>query len=217
MVSKRSGRSLGVAAASLMVATAAAAVPLAASSSAAAPADKACDSRNNNTYSKLLGCVSAEGVTKHLKALQAIADANGGTRATETPGYRASVDYVVDVLEKSGWSADIVPFTYNATDTVLQQITPTSVAHPHAGATGTGEGDVTAAVVPVDVNLAGDRANTSGCEAADFAGFPVGSIALVQRGTCAFAVKAINAEAAGAAGVIIFNQGDTTAPETASV
>ena len=182
MGSKRSGRSLGVAAAGLMVAAAGAAVPLTASSSAAAPDNKACDSRDNNTYSKLLGCVSAAGVTKHLKALQAIADANGGTRATETPGYRASVDYVVNVLEKSGWSADVVPFTYNATDTVLQQLTPTSAAHPHAGATGTGEGDVTRRVVPVDINLSGDRQNTSGCEAADFAGFPAGSIALLQRG-----------------------------------
>lgn len=211
MVSRRSGRSLGVAAAGLMVATAGAAVPLTASSSAAAPADKACDSRNNNTYSKLLECVSVDGVTEHLEAFQAIADANGGTRATDTPGYQASIDYVVDVLEKSGWTADVVPFTYNATDTVLQQLTPTSAAHPHAGATGTGEGDVTAAVVPVDVNLTGTRANSSGCEAADFTGFPTGAIALVQRGTCPFAAKAINAEQAGASGVIIFNQGDASA------
>ncbi len=209
MVSKRSGRSLGVATAALMMASAGAVVPLTASSSAAAPNDKACDSRNNNTYSKLLGCISAEGVTKHLEAFQAIADANGGTRATDTPGYQASVDYVVGVLEKSGWSAEVVPFTYNATDTVLQQISPTSVAHPHTGATGTGEGDVTAAVVPVDVKLTGDRQNTSGCQATDFAGFPAGSIALLQRGGCNFSVKAINAEAAGAAGAIIFNQGDT--------
>src|SRR5688500_6016427 len=172
MVSKRSGRSLGAAAACLMVASAGAAVPLTASSSAAAPAAKPCDTRNNNTYSKLLECVSADGVPKHLEAFQAIADANGGTRATDTPGYRASVDYVVDVLEESGWSADVVPFTYNATDTVLQQLTPTQAAHPHAGATGTGEGDVTRAVVPVDINLSGTRQNTSGCEDADFAGFP---------------------------------------------
>ena len=71
-----------------------------------------------------------------------------------------------------------------------------------------GEGDVTAAVTPVDVNLAGDRATTSGCETADFAGFPAGNIALIQRGTCNFSVKADNAAAAGAAGVIVFNQGN---------
>ncbi|MDF5864919.1 hypothetical protein P4113_20805 [Pseudomonas aeruginosa] len=38
---------------------------------------------------------------------------------------------------------------------------------------------------------------------------PAGSIALIQRGTCNFEQKAENAAAAGAAGVIIFNQGNT--------
>ncbi|MDU3293024.1 MAG: aminopeptidase PaaP, partial [Pseudomonas aeruginosa] len=42
-----------------------------------------------------------------------------------------------------------------------------------------------------------------------FANFPAGSIALIQRGTCNFEQKAENAAAAGAAGVIIFNQGNT--------
>ncbi len=54
---------------------------------------------------------------------------------------------------------------------------------------------------------------TSGCEAGDFAGFPAGNIALVQRGTCSFGIKAANAQAAGAAAVVIFNQGNTPARE----
>ena len=75
--------------------------------------------------------------------------------------------------------------------------------------TGSGIGDVTAAVTAVDINLVPPRATTSGCEAADFVGFPAGNIALIQRGTCTFAVKALNAQAAGASAVIIFNQGNT--------
>ena len=35
----------------------------------------------------------------------------------------------------------------------------------------------------------------------------MGSIALVQRGTCDFRIKALNAQAAGAAGVVIMNEG----------
>jgi len=95
------------------------------------------------------------------------------------------------------------------------------------GFTGTGFGDVTADVVPVDINLTPPRANTSGCDGAfteaavgapllpdpaggdDFAGFPADSIALVQRGGCSFALKAFNAQAAGASAVIVFNQGNT--------
>ena len=46
---------------------------------------------------------------------------------------------------------------------------------------------------------------TPGCEAADFAGFVPGTIALVSRGACTFAIKATNAYAAGAVGVIIYN------------
>jgi Zn-dependent M28 family amino/carboxypeptidase len=73
-----------------------------------------------------------------------------------------------------------------------------------------GSGDVTADLEAVDLVLPpgpADNTSTSGCEASDFAGFTAGNIALIQRGTCAFAVKAANAEAAGATGVIIFNEG----------
>ena len=71
-----------------------------------------------------------------------------------------------------------------------------------------GAGDVTADLTAVDLNLAGDHASTSGCEAGDFANFTAGNIALIQRGTCTFRIKADNAAAAGASGVIIFNQGN---------
>jgi Zn-dependent M28 family amino/carboxypeptidase len=71
-----------------------------------------------------------------------------------------------------------------------------------------GSGDVTAAVTAVDLHLPSTGGSTSGCEAADFAGFPAGTIALVQRGTCTFRMKAENALAAGAAGVVIFNEGN---------
>jgi len=44
-----------------------------------------------------------------------------------------------------------------------------------------------------------------GCNAGDFAGFAAGSIALIARGTCSFADKILNANAAGAAAVLISN------------
>jgi hypothetical protein len=48
----------------------------------------------------------------------------------------------------------------------------------------------------------------SGCSPADFSTFTAGDIALIQRGTCTFAQKVANATAAGASGVIIFNEGN---------
>ena len=50
--------------------------------------------------------------------------------------------------------------------------------------------------------------SASGCSAADFAGFIPGNVVLIQRGTCNFGVKVLNATAAGATGVIIFNEGN---------
>lgn len=177
---------------------------------AAPPTDK-CDKRTNNTIAKLLECVSADGAMEHLEAFQAIADANGGNRAAGLPGYEGSVDYVVETLEAAGWnvSIDEFPYTFVGPST-LQQLTPVNADYPTGPYTGSGAGDVTAAVTAVDLQLGVGNTSSSGCEAADFAGFPAGNIALVQRGTCPFGDKAINAEAAGAAGVIIFNQGNTT-------
>src|SRR5207244_8254080 len=50
--------------------------------------------------------------------------------------------------------------------------------------------------------------SSSGCTASDFSGFVKGRIALIQRGGCNFGVKVLNAQAAGASGVIIFNEGN---------
>ncbi|MFO7525911.1 MAG: PA domain-containing protein [Ignavibacteriaceae bacterium] len=44
-----------------------------------------------------------------------------------------------------------------------------------------------------------------GCNAADFAGFVAGNIAVIDRGTCSFTDKVVNAQNAGAIGVIIIN------------
>ena len=73
-------------------------------------------------------------------------------------------------------------------------------------------GEVTAELSPVDVIVpisGGDNTSTSGCEPADFTGFPSGNVALIQRGSCAFIDKAMNAQDAGATGVIVFNEGQS--------
>lgn len=187
-----------------------------------------CGTRVNNTFAKLLECVTLEGVRAHQAALQAIADANGGTRAGGTPGYDQSVNYVVAKMTAAGYQVTLNPFNFVYVPLpTLRQIAPIATTYESGTFTGTGYGTATAAVTAVDINLAPPRANTSGCEAADFAGFPAGNIALVQRGTCTFAVKALNAQAAGASAVIIFNQGNTPdregliigtlAPDTATI
>jgi hypothetical protein len=182
----------------------------------APPADAgpaACASRAKNTHQKLLECVTLEGARAHQAALQAIADDNAGTRATGTPGYDESVDYVADTLEAAGYQVELDPFDFEfLPPATLQQLTPVTATYETGAFTGSGFGEVTGPVIPVDLALAPPRASTSGCEAADFVGLDFSGpndIALVQRGTCFFAEKAVNAQAAGAEAVIIFNQGNT--------
>ncbi len=70
---------------------------------ASAAPKAACDNRANNTYQKLLDCVTAEGVLEHMEAFQKIADNSTdpvypGTRAAGTDGYADSVEYVAGLL-----------------------------------------------------------------------------------------------------------------------
>ena len=174
---------------------------------------------NNNTVKKLTKAVTPEGVLEHLEAFQAIADANGGNRAAGLPGYRASVDYVVEQLEAAGYAPEVQEFTFDYFEENSQLIRVTPQPRTFVNGTdflrntfdsGSPEGTATGPLVPVGLVLNPSlpaNSNTSGCEASDFAGFPAGGIALMQRGSCGFAVKALNAQAAGAAGVVIMNEG----------
>jgi Zn-dependent M28 family amino/carboxypeptidase len=184
----------------------------------ASAGDPACDTRVNSTVDKLLECVTIDGVRAHQAAFQAAADANGGVRAAGTPGYDATVDYVVETLEAAGYDVELDPFdfTFQALG-VLTQLSPFTASYETGSFSGSGFGEVTGNVIPVDLALGnaewpgGPATSTSGCEASDFAGLDFSGpadIALVQRGFCFFSVKAVNAEAAGAEAVIVLNQGN---------
>jgi Zn-dependent M28 family amino/carboxypeptidase len=185
--------------------------------SAGGAAPPGCANRNNNTYAKLLDCVTLEGVRAHQAEFQAIANANDdefypGTRAAGTEGYAESAEYVAGLLRGAGYEVTLDPFQFEFVfPALLQQLTPVSATYATGAFTNSGTGDVTGNVIAVDINLAPPRATTSGCEAADFAGLDFSgpmNIALIQRGTCTFADKALNAQAAGAEAVVIFNQGN---------
>ncbi len=176
----------------------------------------ACDTRVNNTVQKLLECVTLEGVREHQAAFQAAADAGGGTRASGTPGYDASAAYVAERMNAAGYNVIIDEFDFDffqllGTPTFEQAApVPTSYVDGTDFDVMTYSGSGTTGTVPfegVDLSLGDPSLSTSGCEASDFGGFTSGNIAVVQRGACTFALKAQNAEAAGAVGVVVFNQG----------
>jgi Zn-dependent M28 family amino/carboxypeptidase len=163
---------------------------------------KACEERNNNSFKKLTTCVTLEGVRAHQKALQDIADANGGNRVAGSPGHDKSADYAEKVFRDAGYIVTRQNFDFQTfielTPTTLAQVAPTpTAAIPTTIMSYSGSGSVTAPVSTLPT--------ITGCDAADFAGFPAGNIALISRGICTFALKATNAQAAGAAGVVIYN------------
>ena len=159
--------------------------------------------------------LSTDAMMGHLGALMDIALANGGNRAAGTSGYAASADYVRTQLESAGYS--VTQHEFNIVDDQWADTPVVQVADGEGfeleddffPLSYTGSGVVTAPVVPVNVMVPpGERDESeSGCSASDFADFPAGSIALLQRGRCTFQVKSDNAVEAGAAAVLIFNEG----------
>ena len=191
---------------------------------AAAPAAKAPNKQADKAAARLTDAVTVPGIMRHERALANIAERNGGTRASGTRGFDKSRDYVVGQLQNAGYTVNVQPFEFpffqELAPSTFERTAPTPRTYTEedfATMEFSGSGDVTGNVVPVDVVLppgAEPSSNTSGCEAADFTGFPAGAVALVQRGTCTFGEKAANAEAAGASAVLIFNEGQPGRTET---
>jgi Zn-dependent M28 family amino/carboxypeptidase len=188
------------------VVTAAAMALLPGGAALAAPSPSGCSNRTNNTYDKVLECVRVEGVRKHQAALQRIADANGGNRALGTPGYDASVDYVVKTLRDKGFDVKTddfevrIPFADEPVVTVGGQRIK---AAPLMYTAGTPKGGVAGRLVPART---GPR---PGCKASDYDGLDVaGAVVLVDRGACPFGDKQVVAAERGAVAVIVANNED---------
>ncbi|HJN74080.1 MAG TPA: M28 family peptidase [Myxococcota bacterium] len=151
----------------------------------------------------------------HLEALAEIARENGDTRAWTSPGHIDSTAYVLGQLEGAGYTPwmDLHTYEKQVNEEVGLAIAgeePWVYTEDYAVMSGSGSGELISTLTGVDLTIPpGEEANTSdsGCEAEDFAGFPAGDIALIQRGTCSFADKVQNALDAGAVAVLIFNEG----------
>lgn len=139
--------------------------------------------------------VTVDQIRAHQAAWQDIADRHGHTRAAGSPGYDASVDYVVQTLRNAGYD-DVVTQEFTFVDFYLQdpsgagmvlsrQVDDATDADTDANAIteytlgldyvymeNSDPGDVTAPVVPVDLLFSDDvdvrKQSTSGCESSDF-------------------------------------------------
>ncbi|TCP57000.1 Zn-dependent M28 family amino/carboxypeptidase [Tamaricihabitans halophyticus] len=147
--------------------------------------------------------VTADGLQRHLIALQRIADRNDGNRAAGTSGYDASLDYMAGKLTAAGFEVSTPTF-----DAATHEVTSESLAvsgkdievRTMTFAATTDEDGVRGplAVVP--------ESDATGCTAADYGSADyTDTIALIRRGGCDFAVKQRAAADAGAIGALISN------------
>lgn len=137
----------------------------------------------------------------------------GGARLAGSSGDDESAEYVYNAAMAAGYDVSYQEITFQLVSDLTQpefaQVAPARVTYgdgtDFATMAYSGSGDVTTSVsVP-----SGDF---RGCNAADWAGFPAGNIALVSRGAppgfpvaCTFRLKAENAVAAGATAVVVYN------------
>src|SRR3954451_5658293 len=102
----------------------------------------ACANRVNNTPEKLVDCVNKDDLWAHMVKFQQIADANPGadghpSRNSGEPGYKASADYVADVMRAAGYDVRLQEYKFHyfsfVGNPVLREESPT----PHSFALGT--------------------------------------------------------------------------------
>src|ERR1700761_4076464 len=132
------------------------------SSGSPQPANAAADFANT-----LRNKVTTDAMMKHLSKLQDIANANKGTRAVDTPGYDASVDYVVGTLRNSGFDVQTPEFSakvYHAEKGSVTIAGKDFEARDLEFSPGTAPEGVTGPLVAVPVN------DSPGCQASDYDG-----------------------------------------------
>jgi len=187
-----------------------------------------CDTRANDTPSKLIPCIQTADLWNHMKAFQEIADQNPGpdghpSRNSGEPGYKASADYVANLMQQAGYDVTLqkYQFLYYAYTGIpsFSEVSPTAKTYVLNDDWGPGQstGSANAALQPaggIILPPTETPTSASGCTASDFNGFVPGRIALIQRGSCFFGVKVLNAQAAGASGVVIFNEGNSNPDRT---
>ena len=150
--------------------------------------------------------VSTDAMMAHLSKLQDIANANNGTRAVGTPGYEASVDYVVNTLHNSGFDVQTPEFSARVFHADKGSVTVNGKTVDGSAveySLGTGPDGVTGPL------LAASAGEKPGCTASDYDGLPVkGAVVLVDRGGCPFNQKENAAAERGAVAIVVADNVD---------
>jgi Zn-dependent M28 family amino/carboxypeptidase len=155
---------------------------------------------------ELAGKVKVDAVFAHLNKLADIANANNGSRADATPGYQASVDYVVKLLKDKGFDVQTPEVTRLALDKRgAQTVTVGGRTYAIDQASllvQTPAGGLSAPAV--------HAAKLAGCVPGDYLGTAVkGAIAVTDDTTCSVTDKQNAAVASGAVALLVMSPPST--------
>ncbi len=184
----------------------------------------------------LRNAVTRAEVLRYEQRLNTIGLSNENNRLTASQGNYESLNYVVSELRRIGYNPTLVPYANTASPNSWSERTPSTlevVTSPNQttlpdgktfvnGLTSASDfaqmqwsqsADITAQVIPaariqIPPPATADTVR-SGCSMSDFPATVKDNLVLVQRGGCTELVKAINARANGAKGLIIMNEGQT--------
>lgn len=149
------------------------------------------------TPAGLAARIDTAGVLRHLDDLAAVAQRNGGNRASGTAGYAATADLVANTLRGAGFRVSTPSFDYPRFTSGPVTVTADGT-RVDAEVIQYSSGTRDRAVVAQPTTVVG-----VGCVAADFRAPVRDSIAVITRGTCTFAQKVDLAQRAGARAAII--------------
>jgi aminopeptidase YwaD len=135
---------------------------------------------------------SAARAMAHVNALAG----NIGIRAPGTDGERMGAEYVRDQLASYGYEATLQPFPIQIFESLDVRLEAGGVSFTPSLLDGSASANIEAQLVEAGIG--------------QVEGFPdaSGRIALIERGTITFGEKVANAQAAGAIGVVVYNNVD---------
>lgn len=167
------------------------------------PAPKAVDPQ------ELAGKITVDAMYAHLRELQEIADSHDGNRAVGSPGYEASVDYVVKALRDKGFDVKTPEF---------ERMGTMRGGNPALTVSGTkyrvDQASMLVTTAPGGLNAPTLRpGKPSGCAATDYGSINIsGAIAVVDDTGCSVVTKQNIALAKGAVGLLVVNRGRQPPP-----
>ena len=154
------------------------------------------------------GPITPQDIKQHLDALEDIARRSGGNRVASGSGERLTVEYIQERLRSAGWRVRTQDVKWPVFELRgrprLAQLRYRSDFNELEY---TGSIDRTLRPRPID---------TQACDAAALGELTKDDLAIVARGTCTFRRKALNAQQAGAGGLVVVDR-DSERPTQATL